>query len=132
MLRSPDIVFMINNIRRIQLWRLIISYDYNNNQHILNSDLSRLYTISPIVCKNYFFRLSSWEQLNDSALNFISNNSFVVEMDMNFENVVEEEPHARKRRFCSENDGLECPICYEDLKTVPLSTLLCGHLFCTS
>lgn len=75
-----------------------------------------------------FYKLVEWEQLTDPTKNFIQNDSFVIEIDM----IVElDEPKAKERRQCEANEcvSLSCPICFENLKSRPVSSLICGHMF---
>lgn len=76
-------------------------------------------------------QLATWKELTDPAKKFIENNSFVIEVDLKIET---DESKAKKCRTCSDGNGavfLECPICFENLKSVPVSSFPCGHLYCT-
>lgn len=92
---------------------------------------SKNYELSGMI-DNHFFKLVSCEQLNDTAKSFIRNNSFVFEIDMNVEDNKEEEPKAKKHKSSDQDKKWTCPICFEDLEKLPLSSLLCGHINCTA
>lgn len=71
-----------------------------------------------------------WNRLID----FIHNNSFILEVILKIGNSEGLKINQRKCRTCDKcNDvkRLMCPICFGDLNDLQISALLCGHIFCT-
>lgn len=100
---------------------------YDTNIEPMRIDVKNI-QFRPGETASEVYRLATWEQLTDPAKKFIENNSFAIEVDLK---VKTDEPNAKKCPKCSAV-FLECPICFENLKSVSISTITtCGHMFCT-
>lgn len=71
---------------------------------------------------NFAWNLITWDDLILPLNQYIENNSFVLEISI--------KRGATKRRTFDE-DNLTCTICFERLKDLAISSLSCGHIFCT-
>lgn len=75
--------------------------------------------------------LTTWAELINPRKNFIQNDSFVIEICVKAG--LENSP-SKKRRICNNEDSnsivLKCSECNSDLHRHPISSFLCGHIFC--
>lgn len=69
----------------------------------------------------YSSKLISWKELIKREKKFISNGSFVLEVEVKFNHPED-----------SQNNKIDlvCPICLGNMKNNSMSTTRCGHLFC--
>lgn len=102
-----------------------ISYDANIKP--IKFEVSEEFRANVTDTETYYLATATWKQLTNPAKKFIQNNSFVIEVDSKIET---DKPKAKKCPKCCAV-FLECPICFENLKLVPISTITtCGHMFC--
>lgn len=76
--------------------------------------------------------LLTWNDLVNPQNQYIQNDSITIEVDMKVE-TVNETARIAKKRPASDSDAtnLTCFICLEGLIDRSISSLLCGHMFCT-
>lgn len=115
--------------RFLKLVLKLISFEPNIEP--LKRELKKLELKANKLCSDLYC-LSNFQQLVHPAKNFIRNNSFVVEIEMKIQRMeTEKENRKTKYQASDQVDDFSCPICFGDLKTRPLSSLLCGHMYCT-
>lgn len=75
--------------------------------------------------------IASWDELIDKEKQFIRNGSFILELEIR---VLETNNLTRKRKAIGGIDddmSFGCPICFGSLMTREMSSLPCGHMFCS-
>lgn len=118
----------IKKMIRIEL-REIMESDFQLEQRTMTCSLISFNPQKKLLQKPINTRapldLITWDELIKPLNHYIQNNSIVLEITF--------KGKATKRRACDvdDDDMCVCTICYEKLKDLAVSSLLCGHIFCT-
>lgn len=88
-------------------------------------------SIEQIMTQDGHTPLTSWDNLFKSENGFINDNSITIEVDTTIEGIKPDDNNFQIKSVKVKETAFKCPICFDRFKKQEISSLSCGHLFCT-
>lgn len=90
--------------------------------------IKRQATMIPPKAEEMSFKIIRFQNLMDPQSGFVTDDRIVLEVEMNSYGLVDTEDEAEGTKSMY----LKCLICFESLRSKPVSSITCGHTFCTA
>lgn len=92
------------------------------------TDITKIWkgTITPPKAEEISFNMNDFEHLMDPQNEFVEENTIVLEVEFSSKSLADTDAEDNAKR-----PKLKCAICLENLKNKPVSSVSCGHMFCT-
>lgn len=87
-------------------------------------------SIQKVISENHA-TLTSWNNLLNSGNEFIKSQSIIIEVDITVDGVDLNKIVPQLKATPSQSKALKCVICLEKMEKQEISSVKCGHLFCT-
>lgn len=95
--------------------------------------LSQQNTVQQVKTEQFHLPIPiiSWDNLLKPKNKFIVDNSIAIDIEFTAEGFIQDNRSSQSKSVKMEEKALKCPICFDRLDQKKISSVTCGHMFCT-